>query len=232
MSGIISKEQLGGGFQRWQINSFDPKPVISPPTPPVIAETVTTTIESVAEIKLPTAEDIERMHEEAHKEGYAAGFAEGDEAGKKAGEAAAQEAVAKIKALIGSVEKSLADLDQTVAYQVLDLALEVATQLSRGVIKTKKDYLIPIIKEAIACLPMHHAHVTLHLNPSDAAAVRASMGEQLSQSNMQIFENNEINPGGCRLSAGASEVDATIETRWTRVLEAIGAEPSEWLNQN
>jgi flagellar assembly protein FliH len=31
------------------------------------------------------------------------------------------------------------------------------------------------------------------------------------------------------LLAGASEVDATIETRWKRVLEAIGTEPQEWL---
>jgi flagellar assembly protein FliH len=31
------------------------------------------------------------------------------------------------------------------------------------------------------------------------------------------------------LQAGTSEVDATIETRWKRVLESIGAEPQEWL---
>jgi flagellar assembly protein FliH len=32
------------------------------------------------------------------------------------------------------------------------------------------------------------------------------------------------------LRAGNSEIDAMLETRWKRVLEAIGTEPREWLS--
>jgi flagellar assembly protein FliH len=35
--------------------------------------------------------------------------------------------------------------------------------------------------------------------------------------------------GGCRVELGASEVDATLETRWRRVLESIGVS-QEWLS--
>ena len=59
--------------------------------------------------------------------------------------------------------------------------------------------------------------------------MRQHLGEQFAQTGTQIIEDNTITPGGCQLLAGASEVDASIETRWKRVLEAIGTEPQAWL---
>lgn len=231
MSGIIPKEKLAG-YQRWQLNSFDPQPAAGTPSPPVIVETpVVGASEALPAPALPTPEDIAHLHDEARSAGYAAGFAEGQAAGELAGRQAAQEEAERIGALVGNIEKALGELDQTVAEQILDLALEVAAQISRGAIQARSDFLLPIIKEAVASLPLHHAHVTLHLNPSDAASIRENLSEQLGQSNLQIFENAEIALGGCRLTAGTSEVDASIETRWNRVLEAIGAEPRAWLKQ-
>lgn len=230
---VIPKEKLAG-FQRWHLNSFDQKPVVStaPIPTPVIAETIAQPLAPLNEVALPTAEDVEQIREEARKTGYEAGFEEGRAVAEKASQEAAQETSAGISTLIANIEKALAELDQSVANQILDLALEVATQISRGAIRTKTDYLLPIIREAITGLPLHHAHITLHLNPADASNVRTGMGEQIGQHNMQIIEDEDISLGGCRLRAGSSEVDATTETRWSRVLEAIGAEPREWLNQS
>lgn len=231
---IIPKEQLGG-FQRWQINSFDKKPVAATApqltdAPPVIEEAVVTTEDSVNEMSLPTAEDIERIYEEARKTGYDAGYEEGKANASKESAALVEKAMTDVGVLLNNMETALGELDQSVAHQVLELALEVARQMTGGTIKTQTDYLLPIIKESITSLPLHHAHIVLHLNPIDAALVRSGMGEQLTQNNLQIQENSDITPGGCRLTAGTSEVDASIETRWTRVLEAIGAEPQAWLS--
>lgn len=232
MSGIIPKEQLAG-FQRWQINSFDHKPAPPPAASPApgMPETLVVPEAPASTTQLPTTEEIEQLRAEARKTAYDEGFQEGMAAAAKAGEIAAQEAMAHISTLIGHVETALSELDQSVARQVLDLALVVAAQVTRGTIQTKDDYLLPIIKEAITSLPLHHAHITLHLNPADAALVRVSQGEQFSQSNIQILDNPDIKRGGCRLTAGSSEIDASIETRWSRVLEAIGAEPQAWLIQ-
>lgn len=230
---VIPKEQLGG-FQRWQINSFDQNPVAAPiseTTPTVAEESVITTEEPTQEIKLPTAEEIEKVHEEARKTGYDAGFAEGKAEADKQCETAIQAATQEIEALVKNIEKSLAELDESVANQLLELALEVARQLTAGAIKARTNFLLPIIKESIASLPIHHAHVTIHLNPKDAEQVRIGLGENPAQNSPQIHEDRDITPGGCRITAGTSEVDATIETRWSRVLEAIGAEPQAWLNE-
>ena len=234
MSAIIPKEELVS-FQRWQAGSFDKRPAPEPAPAPAVAteEPIAHAMdqpETAPAIKLPTAEDIERIHEEARASGYEAGLAEG----RAAGEQTATEALAaqadRFNALINNLQSALNEFDQSVAEQMLALAIEIAAQLTRGVFAAKNDALLPIIREALTTLPLHHAHVVLRLHPADAAVVRSLLGEEFAQTGTQILEDSEISPSGCLLQAGSSEVDATIETRWKRVLEAIGTEPQEWLN--
>ena len=131
--------------------------------------------------------------------------------------------------LKGKPQVALAHIMVPAERQVLDLALEVASQVIRGTVATRSEALLPVIREAISALPLHHTHVLLHLNPADASVVREQIGEQLTLTGTQIIDDAAISQGGCLLKAGTSEIDATIETRWKRVLEAIGSEPREWL---
>jgi flagellar assembly protein FliH len=232
MAEIIPKEKQTG-FQRWQIGSFDkPKPEPAPaPAQQIICETnEQQPDEEAPQFSLPTAEDIERIHEEARSSGYQDGYEEGLRTAEQACREAAKTEAERFCNLIDSLQKALDELDQNVADQLLALATEIAAQVVRSSISVKTDLLLPIIREAITALPLHHTHLTLRLNPQDAALVRPLLGEQMTQSGTQIIEDSEISPGGCQVRAGSSEVDATIETRWKRVIEAIGAEPQAWLN--
>ncbi|MDP3539406.1 MAG: flagellar assembly protein FliH [Azonexus sp.] len=229
MSVIIPKEELAN-VQRWEAGSFDKKPTVaaSPPLHQTAPKTIDSS-EATNAFKLPTAEDIERIYEEARTSGYQAGLTEGRVAGELSTQESAELNAQRFNALISNLKSSLAELDQTVADQLLALAIEIASQVTRGVVAVKSDLLLPIIREAITGLPLHHAQIVLRMNPSDAEYVRPHLGEELTQSGTRIFEDSEITPGGCLLQAGASEIDATIEVRWKRVLEAIGVEPQEWL---
>ncbi len=234
---IIPKEKLVS-VQKWHVGSFDKKsaaPAAAHNAPAV--EIPATEHEPQPEPpppvdipRLPTAEEIERIYEEARASGYAAGLAEGQAAAmQQAGEV--QEAHGQqFAALIANLEQALDNVDQSVAEQLLGLALEVAAQVTRGAIAVKNDLLLPVIREAVATLPLHHSHIILRMHPSDAVHVRELLGEEFSQMGTQILEDAGISPGGCLLQAGSSEVDATMETRWRRVLETIGTEPREWLN--
>lgn len=226
---IIPKEELTH-FRRWQVDSFEAKrSPEAPSAPPPDSAESESTAEAEPPFNLPTAEDIERMHEEARASGYQAGFAEGRLAGEQQAREAAEENTRQLLSLIENLKASIADLEQTVADQLLSLAIEIASQVTRSAINVNPDILLPLIREAIGALPLHHAHIVLRLNPKEIEAVRTTMGEQLSQIGAQLIEDSTVSPGGCMLLAGASEVDATIETRWKRVLEAIGSEPQEWL---
>jgi flagellar assembly protein FliH len=221
-------------FQEWQADSSVKKRIQVPPAkvekPAPVSAPSTPEPEASPQISLPTAEDIERMHEEARASGYEAGFAEGKIAGEKKAQELGETAAKSFGLLISNLEDALGKIDQSVAEQLLALALETAAQITRGSIAAKTDVLLPLIQEAITTLPLHHAHVVIRLNPVDAENVRHFLGEQFSQSGTQIIEDSTVSRGGCQLQAGASEIDATIETRWKRVLETIGTEPQEWLN--
>lgn len=232
MSEIIPKEKQAS-FQRWQISSFDqPKATpASAPAPQIASETnVELAAAAIPEFSLPTAEDIERIHEEARSTGYQDGYEEGRQTAELACQETARAEAERFCNLTDNLQKALDELDQNVAEQLLALATEIAAQVIRSSISVKTDLLLPIIREAITALPVHHTHLSLRLNPQDADLVRPLLGEQLAQSGAQIIEDSAISPGGCQVRAGSSEVDATIETRWKRVLEAIGAEPQAWLN--
>lgn len=236
MSGIIPKEDAGS-FQRWQIGSFDtpgtPRPqaqdlpVAAPPKPEDIGEPVA--------FELPTAEAIERIHEEARTSGYQAGYDAGYAEGRQAGEEAAREAATgqaeRLLSMAESLRQSLGEFDHAVAGELLSLATAIAAQIVGGTLKVREDALLPVVREAIAALPVNHSHVVLRLHPEDAANIRALLGEQLTQTGTQLVEDSDISPGGCIVRAGSSEIDATIETRWKRVLETIGATPEAWTSR-
>jgi len=222
---VIPKEQIAA-YQRWQADSFDeaadeapeesPAPVTEPPSDEGG--------ELVSGIGLPTAEDIERIHTEAQQEGYNAGYEAGFAEGQQAGTEAIAAQARQMAALLDNLRGSLQEIDQTVADAVLELALETARQVLRSAIRNQPEALLPVIREAITNLPLHHGTITLHLHPSDASFVRAHLGEQLPGSGWHVLEDPAIDAGGCYLKAGASEVDATMATRWQRVLEAIGTQ--------
>lgn len=238
MAGVIPKDKLAS-YQRWNIGSLDAKPAAPPTKSPADSATTAASAPSAPQVHAEAhviiqsqsnAEETERLHQEARTSGHSLGYREGLEAGQEAVAATIAETTARFAELLGNLQVSLAHLDQHVADQVLNLALEVAAQVLRGAISTRPELLLPVIREAITALPLHHAHIVVRLNPADAKVIREQIGEQISQSGGHIIDDAEISPGGCLLVAGASEVDATIETRWKRVLESIGVDPSEWMN--
>ena len=231
MTGFIPKEKLTA-YQRWDLAAFDEeeqaakraeeeaaKRAAEPPPPPPPEEEI---VEAPPEepVVLPTAADIERMHAEAHEQGYAAGYEEGI--------ARAQQIAAQLDTLMSGLQQSMAALDQKVADQLLATAVEIAQQVVRQTLPIKPDMLLPVVREAITTLHPHPGHPLLFVHPEDADLIRTHLGEQLTHNNLRIIEESTLSPGGCRVEHGASEVDATLETRWRRTIESMGIS-QEWL---
>ncbi len=229
---IIPKENVAG-FQRWKANSFDqPAPTNEPDgaaplaaAPQPVADAPE---EAVVEMPFPTADELSRISEEARTEGYHAGYEEGRMQGESELARQTAEQINQLSTLIGNLHVSLAHLDQEIGDQLLDLALEVAAQVLRGSLSVDRERLLPTIRDALAELPYHHGNISLHLNPDDADALRETLKDQLAHTNSHIVSDSTIAEGGCYIKAGNSEIDATIETRWRRVLEAIGVKAGEW----
>ena len=236
MSGFAPEKLTA--YQRWEVAAFDEAEQAAKraaeAAAQALADAPAETIETTPQVVLPTADDIERMHIEAHEQGYAAGHSEGYAAGLAAGHddglAEARDSAAKIDALMTSLQQSLESIDQQVANRLLATAVEIASQMLRQSLRVKPELLLPVVREAVATLYPHGGHPTLFAHPDDAALIRTHLGEQLAHSNWRIIDDASLSAGGCRVEVGASEVDATLETRWRRVIDAIGISP-EWLSE-
>ena len=187
-----------------------------------------------ADFKLPTAADIERMHddiraaamEEGRREGQAEGHSAGHEQGYAEGKALAEEEATRLVALAEQLEQALTGIDHEVAEELMALAIELARQMVRETLAQHPESILDTIRLALQQLPQGHAHI--HLHPDDLALVRKHSGEQLSHSGHRLQEDANLMRGDCRVDAGGAQVDATLETRWRRVLESLGREHAHY----
>ncbi len=194
-SSAIPKEQLTA-YQRWELDSFDaPK-------------------KSDKAAILPTAAQLERLHQQAHEEGYAAGHREGS--------ARAAADALRLREIVAALAQEARRLDQSVADELLELGLAISRQVLRQALQLRPELILAVVNEVLGQLPLAHQRAHLILHPEDAALVRQSLGERLQQSGWEIIENGEISRGGCRLESAECEIDATLERRWQRVVDAIG----------
>ncbi len=198
-------------WERWELASFDPAPKATQTQPPTSAH-------SEPSVVLPTASDIEQIHQQAHDQGYQAGYAEGQE--KSRSEAAT------LAGLVLQLDTALTELDQQVAEQLLALSIELARRVVGQSLAVNPKAIVDVVQGALAELP--HQHASIHLNPEDAALVRTHLGEQLAHGGHRILDDVQVARGGCLIDAGGSHIDAALSTRWRRVLESMGT-PSEWI---
>lgn len=159
-----------------------------------------------------TAEEAERLRQQAKLEGYQAGYQEGQSAARQEAQRLGQAA--------GQLEAALVDLERATAEELLALTIELARQVVRREISARPEAVLDVVKEMLAQLP--HQHAVIYLHPEDAALVRSHLGETLTHAGHRIHEDAKLQRGGCLLESGSSQMDGTLATRWKRVLESAG----------
>lgn len=212
------------GYQRWEMPSFDaPTGVIQPPSPPVVETT------GLPELPhLPTAVELEQVHQQAEEEGHRSGYQVGYQVGYEEGRQQVTEQVSHWRGMVEALQQQMVSVDQVVIEAMLDLSLEVARQMVRQTVQVNPDYVLAVIREALVLLPHFNQAAHVILNPEDAALVRQEMGEQLSHGGWKISEEERMERGSCRLDTAHSQIDASLEHRWKTVVATLGRD-NDWL---
>jgi flagellar assembly protein FliH len=239
----IPKEQQSA-YQRWEMASFgDDRPSTlarraaeaAAAAPPADA-----TPALPPGFSLPSVEELEAMREAArqecfakgreegraqgHHEGRAQGYAEGAEAGQR--EAAAE--LEQLRQVAASFGDAIAQADETIARDVLELALRLARGMVRTGFDVRPELILSVVRDAIDQLPVLQQPAVLTLNPLDAELVRHGMAEELRKGGWRIVENGSIARGGCKVETATNQIDAQAAARWNRLTHALGANV-EWL---
>ncbi|MGL1833361.1 flagellar assembly protein FliH [Rhodocyclaceae bacterium SMB388] len=237
----VTRHQAVGAYQRWRPESFDERtetdpavpgePAAKADTPPVAPAAEPPPHAAAAEpmFALPTAEEIERMYEHAHDEGYQAGFDEGRSAGLADGQAEVRQQADRLAELVRNMDAALDLIDGDIAQEVAALAVAIARQVVRHTLADHPTTISETVREALQQLPQGKARIRIH--PDDAALVREYLEDQLEQGHHTLVEDDGIHRGGCRLESAGCEIDATVETRWRRVLQGMGRTDTDWENE-
>lgn len=193
-------------WQRWELPAFE-------------------SARSTVRANLPTALELEQMQQQAREEAAQAGYAEGRQQGYADGLQQAEQVNQHLLELANVLTQKI---DEMVVQELTGLALDVARQVIQQAVKVHPELLQSAVREAIGSLPVFNQAAHVILNPDDAAMLRERMGDQLSHSGWKILEDVRMERGNARLETANSQVDATLATRWQRVVAAMGQE-APWL---
>ena len=198
-------------WERWELASFD-----SP------AESGAGGSSSTAST-VSSDDEIQQIREQARREGHQAGFA----AGKIEAEEMGRQEAARLALTLENLERNIAELNQAVADDLLALSIELARQVVRQTVTVKPEVLLGVIREALEQMPLLHA--AIHLHPEDASLVRLRAGDQLTHAGHRLHEDAKLKRGDVIIEAGGSHLDASLATRWRRVVESLG-QTAPWMD--
>jgi len=184
-----------------------------------------------AEFARAHAEGLQRGLEEGREKGYAAGHAQG----VAAGEASLAEAGARLAVIIGRLGGPLAVLEQPVEEAIVALAHEIARCVIGNEVKRSHEFLVRLVREAIAAIPLEMGSPRVLLNPTDLEFIRKLVPEA-EAGHATLVADDTVEAGGClviadgesrgnkdrrwnlRASEGVSQVNLTLSSRWRAVM--------------
>lgn len=181
-------------WARWQMPQMQEEVIIEEPLFP------TTTFGS--------DEVLSSSREEARRSGWEQGLSEGRQAAR--GELKLQ--ADRLQRIIEQLASPLAQAGQDVQDELVNLAMAIARQVVVRELSTQPEQIRDVVTQAIAALPAGNRHLRIHLHPEDAHLLIENIDVHEGGS-WKIIEDVSLTRGGCIVDAGATRIDARLETR-------------------
>jgi flagellar assembly protein FliH len=202
---IIPKERLTA-YQRWEMASFD------------LDEA-----EHSGQAN-QSAPELVNIKETARTTGYTEGYA----AGMQAARAMLDSQKKTLQLISDSLQTEISQFSQTMAEEVLALALDLTQAMLRQAQTVHPELIIPVVQEALNRLPPMVHPIQMLVNSDDARLLKDAFADEIASYGLKIRVDNTLSSGGCKLETTASQVDATVESRWKRLTHALN-QSGEWL---
>ncbi|QTF07983.1 flagellar assembly protein FliH [Brenneria izadpanahii] len=155
---------------------------------------------------------------QGQQEGYNAGYQRGLEEGRKQGLEEIQQQqspmVAQLQQMVTEFQQTLDSLDTVIPARLMQLALTAAKQVLGQAPVCDGTALLNQIQQFIQQEPMFSGKPQLRVHPSDLAQVEEHLGATLSAHGWSLLADNQLHPGGCKVSADEGDLDASLATRW------------------
>jgi len=160
---------------------------------------------------------------ERERRAFERGRTQGHSEGQAAEHRVKSEHGAKVALLIDQLRARFGELEDDGADALLNLAFTIARQVVRREVSLQRDALLPVAREAVSMIVDQHAHPRVFVNPQDLALLRADLEADGLFKGCRFIADARIARSGCRVEIAQGEIDATLATRWERVLAALGS---------
>ncbi len=167
-------------------------------------------------------EKIKQIYEKAYTDGYERGMSEGHQQALEAGRQMVETERRMLAELLVNFQQVIDRKNIETAEELLKLSLDIAKAMLRAKLDVDPKVCLPIISEAIASLSVLQAPLRLSLNPADVEVVNRYMMADLHDQGWTLIEDDSIESGGCIVQTATNTVDATNQSRWRRISEALG----------
>ncbi len=175
------------------------------------------------------AEGLAQGLEEGRRQGREEGEREGRELGLRAGHdegaKAARDEARRLHALAETCQQSLDTLEQAVGRSLIALAVRIAEQVLRSSLRDHPNQILDLISELLQSETLPESTVQLRLHPDDLDLVQTFLEQDAEAARPRLIADERITRGGCVLETSHGAIDATLETRWRRVIAALGQTP-------
>ncbi|MBB4865397.1 flagellar assembly protein FliH [Pseudomonas nitritireducens] len=185
--------------------------------------------EQKTELQILREEATEAGHKAGFSQGHAEGLAQGLEEGRnKAYQEASDEAARAVVQFVAPIREAqeaffeaLKDNDRVIAQRIAELAVKVAHKLVGHVIDLNVSAVAQTVADLLKSDPEVLGKPKLWLNPEDIAIVREAHAEALDAAGWTVVADESLHRGGCRVTNEQGEIDASIETRWAHLSNAL-----------
>lgn len=205
---IIPKEQFMA-WQRWHPGALPEEETPARATAREAEE------ESVAAIR-------SRAYATGFTEGQRAGFLAGQKEGRAEGRKLGMHDAATLRQVAASATQALQSLGDVLARKTLVLATVIARKMLQRDIEEHPESILNVVREALTLLPENTERVRLLVHADDAELVREFLAQSDATLACTVVGTPDVKKGGCFISAPGGDIDATLDTRWARLMQTLG----------
>ncbi|HEC73071.1 MAG TPA: flagellar assembly protein FliH [Methylophaga aminisulfidivorans] len=213
-SDVLSADEIADAIKRWQA----PKMV-----------SVSDVEEAPKQLDVKAIEALQQQaQEEGYKEGYEKGHQAGFEAGQQAGQKDIEQQLSYLASALDTLQQPLAELDETVEQDLVNLAITMTRQLIRRELKHQPEHVIGAMRAALSALPISDRKITVYVHPDDRAIIQKGLSLDTDTERYHWIDDPLLTRGGLRLETADTSVDATVEARLNSIItQVLGDERDE-----
>lgn len=164
----------------------------------------------------------EKQLEELEKDTLKQAEERGQQLGYEAGwNAAHNERVVLVQAA-STMEEEFERFKGDLSEKLLDLAVLVSKKVIGDTLAMHPEHAADLLNQVLDSMQLHSKAVTLRAHPNTIRVLEAQFGDQQMLGNLRMIEDPKQLQGGFLLQHPEGEVDATLQTRWLRAIEALG----------